>query len=189
MFEKHITHHRASRGGCHHSYGCPYHASDPPALLPTLPVDIGPRPSLQVRCRTPVQVAPHSHLHFNHQGTMNQLSRSILLTCAFAASVAANAADISITIESGDSVRTISRPLAAGQAIEIDERKTIDFKAIDGCEGINITGPATFLVTGLQLKIDAVQDIGDAYFLRISYEDSTFAGKRTEQYRPGCTLH
>ena len=120
---------------------------------------------------------------------MNQLSRSILLTCAFAASVAANAADISITIESGDSVRTISRPLAAGQAIEIDERKTIDFKAIDGCEGINITGPATFLVTGLQLKIDAVQDIGDAYFLRISYEDSTFAGKRTEQYRPGCTLH
>jgi hypothetical protein len=120
---------------------------------------------------------------------MNQLSRFSMLGFALATSLVANAADIAVTIKSGDTVRTISRPLTPGQAIEVDERKTSDFKAVEGCEGINITGQATTVMTGLQLKIDSVQDFGDVYFLRISYEDSTFAGKRTEKYRPGCALN
>lgn len=120
---------------------------------------------------------------------MNQLSRIAMISWALAASFAASAAEITITIKSGESSRAITRPLSVGQAIEIDERKSVDFKAIEGCEGISITGPATSVVTGLHLTIDAVQEAGDAYFLQISYQDSSFDGKRTEQYRPGCKIH
>lgn len=120
---------------------------------------------------------------------MNRLQSIAIPAMFFAAATSATAAEILITVQRGHEVRTFTQALIPGQAVVIDERKRIDFIAFEGCSDVDTSKLPSSVEAGLQVRIDAVQDIGTDYLLSVGVIDAEFKGTRPHEFRPGCRVN
>ena len=105
-----------------------------------------------------------------------------------AVAMSASAADLHITFKKGDELTTLVRPIQPGQVVTIDERKRIEFKAAEGCAGIDTSALPSSVLAGLQVTVDAVQTIGDKTMFRIGLIDTEFEGTGRHEVSTGCAV-
>ena len=119
---------------------------------------------------------------------MSQLSRHVLAAICLGTSLSAFAADLVLTIQRGDEVRSFSKLLVADQAIVVDERRKLAVRPAEGCFGFDTSKLDTTVEVGLLVTIDYIQKIGDAVMVRVGLNEVSFDGTRFHELRPDCVL-